>query len=185
MKKNKWLALTGAFVVMSAASAHAAMITGSIGLGGAYSVNNPDLTLADEITFVSGIVITADNDFDTFVDPGDGVTMTASVLDISPFFTVTNPLWSVGGFQFELTSLAYDGTPTSTAMGLKGSGTITGNNFDATPGTWVATFNESQGSSFTWSSSTSAVPDGGATVAMFGLAIMGVGAVRRKLGAKS
>ncbi|MDA7644443.1 VPDSG-CTERM sorting domain-containing protein [Verrucomicrobiales bacterium] len=183
--KNKWLALTaGALVLMSATVAQAAPITninGSIGLSGLYTVDNPDLAAAKKITFGSTFAFGGVGDFSSIAD-ATAVTMATS-LTFDPLFTVTsNPLWSVGGFDFNLTSLAVTNEQ-SNSLSLSGAGTVTNTSFTDTPGTWVATFNTA-GSSFTWSSSNS-VPDGGATLSMFGLSLLGLGLARKKLMANS
>jgi hypothetical protein len=108
----------------------------------------------------------------------------ASSLTFDPLFTVTsNPLWSVGGFKFELGSLAVTNQATD-SLALSGTGTLSKTGFEDTNGTWVASFNTS-GTSFTWSSSTNSVPDGGATLSMFGLSLLGLGLARKKLMANS
>ena len=180
--KNKWLALTaGALVLMSATVAQAALINGSIGLSGLYTVDNPDLTAAKTITFGSTFAFGGTGDLDLGATPVS-VTM-ANSLTFDPLFTVTsNPLWAVDGFAFELTSLAITNESTD-SLALSGAGTVSKTGFDDSLGTWVATFNNS-GSSFTWSSSSS-VPDGGATLSMFGLSLLGLGLARKKLMANS
>jgi hypothetical protein len=183
--KNKWLAITaGALVLMSATVAQAAPITdinGSIGLSGLYTVDNPDLTAAKEITFGTTVAVGGVGDFSSILD-FTPVAM-ATKLTFDPLFTVTsNPLWSVGGFGFTLTSLAVTDQQTN-SLSLSGAGTVTNTSFNPTPGTWVATFNTA-GSSFTWSSSSN-VPDGGATLSMFGLSLLGLRIARKKLMANS
>ena len=63
--------------------------------------------------------------------------------------------------------------------GLLPIGEVTG--FDNTVGSYLFTANQA-GGTFSFSSSQAAgVPDGGTTIALLGLALVGVGAVRRKL----
>ncbi len=180
--KNKWLALTaGALVLMSATVAQAALIEGSIGLTGLYTVDDNDLTAATLITFGETVAIGGAGDFSTIAN-FTSVTMATS-LTFEPLFTVTsNPLWEVDGFAFELTSLAITNEQTD-SLSLSGAGTVSKAGFEDSLGTWVATFNNS-GSSFTWSSSSS-VPDGGATLSMFGLSLLGLRLARKKLMANS
>ncbi len=184
--KNKWLALTaGALVLMSATVAQAAPITkikGSIGLSGLYTVDDPDLTAATEITFASTFALGGTDDFSSIQD-GDAVVMATS-LTFEPLFSVnSNPLWSVDGFTFELASLAVT-NESSNFLSLSGAGILKNSNFADTTGTWAASFNTS-GNSFTWSSSTNSVPDGGATLSMFGLSLLGLRLARKKLMANS
>ena len=181
--KNKWLALTaGALVLMSATVAQAAFIEGTIGLSGLYTVDDPDLTAAKTITFGSTFAFGGTEDLDLGTTPVSVAMATSLTFD--PLFTVTsNPLWSVGGFNFELGSLAVTNQATD-SLALSGTGTLSKTGFEDTNGTWVASFNTS-GTSFTWSSSTNSVPDGGATLSMFGLSLLGLGLARKKLMANS
>ncbi len=179
--KNKWLALTaGALVLMSATVAQAApLINGSIGLTGLYTVDNSDLTAATKVFFDDTFALGGTGDFTGI----SGAVAMANSLQFEPLFTVIdNPLWSVDGFEFELTSLAITNEQTD-SLSLSGAGTVSKAGFDDSLGTWVATFNTS-GSSFTWSSSSS-VPDGGATLSMFGLSLLGLRLARKKLMANS
>jgi hypothetical protein len=96
--------------------------------------------------------------------------------------------WSVGGFTFNLTAssiFSQGGFPAGVVV--NGSGIISGNGFDPTPGTWsFSTQDPSAGTPpvFSFSAATGAiVPDSGTTVALLGLALVGVGFLRRKLGA--
>jgi len=95
----------------------------------------------------------------------------------------TNPLWQVGGFSFALASSTII-TQTVNFLNVSGPGTITGNMFDPTPGTWSFTSTNSNGApqtSFTFTTDTAAVPDGGTAVALLGLAFAGLEGARRVL----
>jgi hypothetical protein len=61
---------------------------------------------------------------------------------------------------------------------LSGRGLISGAGYTATDGDWAGTFN-SGGGTFTWSAST-AVPDGGTTIALLGASLLGLYGARRK-----
>ncbi|MEO5720838.1 MAG: VPDSG-CTERM sorting domain-containing protein [Chthoniobacterales bacterium] len=92
-------------------------------------------------------------------------------------------LWQVGGFQFNLTSSSV------TLQGgggviVNGIGILSGNGFDATPGIWRFTSQDPSAGTpptFSFSASTEAVPEGGATVALLGLGLAGVAGLRHKL----
>ena len=137
---------------MSATVAQAAFIEGTIGLGGLYTADDPDLTAATTITFGSTFAFGGTEDLDLGATPVS-VTM-ASSLTFDPLFSVTpnGALWSVGGFNFELGSLAVTNQATD-SLALNGTGTLSKTGFEDTNGTWVASFNTS-GTSFIWSSST-------------------------------
>ena len=96
-------------------------------------------------------------------------------------------LWAVGGFTFNLTSSSI---VLQNAVGLvvSGLGTIVGNGFDPTPGSWsFSTQNPGAGNPavFSFSGATGAppggpgVPDGGVTALLLGSVLLGFGAIRR------
>ncbi len=96
-----------------------------------------------------------------------------------------NDLWSVGGFTFDLTSSTLD-FQSGSFLNASGTGWITGNGYDATPGSWwfTAQLPEADGR-FSYSAGTSAnpgsnVPDGGSAFALLGLALGGMEALRRR-----
>lgn len=66
---------------------------------------------------------------------------------------------------------------------MNGLGTIIAAGYDDTPGAWSFSADSANGGGeFTFSSQTAAVasvPDGGATVALFGLSLIGLQAARR------
>jgi hypothetical protein len=94
--------------------------------------------------------------------------------------TPTQGLWSVGGFTFDLLSSTVV-TRTATFLNVTGTGTISGNGFDDTPGAWSFTAQKPGTTEFSFSASSSSVPDGGVTVALLGLTLVGVEVLRRKL----
>jgi len=86
--------------------------------------------------------------------------------------------WTVDGFTFNLIAshIVYQDNG---FLSVVGSGTIIGNGYNST-GTWrFSTQDDPSNGVFTFSGST--VPDGGATVALLGLALAGVEGIRRKL----
>ena len=90
-----------------------------------------------------------------------------------------NPFWQVGGFTFQLTSSSVN-SQTNTFLDVSGSGFITGNNFESTPGTW--TFNiTNQSSAFSFQSATASVPDGGASLALLGMGLIALEGLRRRM----
>jgi hypothetical protein len=103
--------------------------------------------------------------------------------------SVVNPIWSgvSGGFttSFNLTSISFvdesfDGA-NFVGLILRGTGVMSSTRpgYDPTPGAW--SFNASNtGSTFSWGS-TGRVPDGGATLALLGASVLGLGGTRRFL----
>ena len=88
--------------------------------------------------------------------------------------------WQVDGFTFNLiaSQITYQANG---FLAVSGTGIITGNGFDAVHGTWsFSAQDNSAGGVFSFSAG-SLVPDGGATVALLGLALAGIEGIRRKL----
>jgi len=97
--------------------------------------------------------------------------------------TPTTALWSVGGFTFDLLSATIV-SQSNTFLNVLGTGIVSGNLFDPTPATWSFTVNNSNGQPkmmFSFAANNDSVPDGGVTVALLGLALVGVEVLRRKL----
>jgi hypothetical protein len=92
-------------------------------------------------------------------------------------------VWTVGGFSFQLTSLLST-TVTPGVFSILGTGIASGAGFQDTAGVFSLSGTGNQ-PSFTFQASTTAsgvaVPDGGATVALLGLTLVGLEAMRRKL----
>jgi VPDSG-CTERM motif len=89
--------------------------------------------------------------------------------------------WQVGGFTFDLIAsrIVSQG---GGFLSVFGTGTISGNGFDATRGTWSFTVQDDASNGvFSFSGGSQATPDGGATVALLGLALAGIEGIRRKL----
>lgn len=127
-----------------------------------------------------------DGDFVGFVAPG----AFASFAGATPWSFNSGPLaafWAVGGFTFDLISSSIN-NQTATSVSVSGTGTISGNGFDPTEGTWeFTTQNPGTGSParFTFSAATGAVPEGGATLVLLGVALTGIEVLRRKVKAKA
>jgi hypothetical protein len=94
--------------------------------------------------------------------------------------TPTPGLWSVGGFTFDLLSSTVV-THIAAFLNITGTGIISGNGFDPTAGTWSFSSQTPGGPIFSFSASSSTVPDGGSAVALLGIAFIGVEVLRRKL----
>jgi hypothetical protein len=85
-------------------------------------------------------------------------------------------------YSFDLLTLSIDGQGGNT-LSLSGTGDLNITGFDTTTGTWVFTANQG-GGTFSFSSSNAAqTPDGGSALILFGLALGGLEALRRKLAA--
>jgi len=152
-------------------SADAATIQGKIDFGGVVTYNTTSLATATQITqWNNCIVLQATDDFanPTYsIDPGDPATMSApwTFNSGTPGTPAPGPalnaLWSIGGFTFDLAS-SFVVSQSSTFLDIQGTGTISGNGFDPTPGSWSFTSTKSDGgtsSSFGFQAQTSAVPE--------------------------
>ena len=189
MKNNmiKYLACA-AMALGLAANVQAAQFTGGISFTGDYTPNNNDLTVANSIAINDAFVgLGSGARAGTFnlVSAGATVTMYTPIL-VNPTVLPVSTLWSVAAgsdtFSMTLYGLSED-PPHITDLTLRGIGMLTDSagTYDATMGTWTATFN-SGGGTFTWSSSTGVeVPDGGMTVMLLGAALSGLALIRRKL----
>jgi len=178
------------FVALAlATSAQAAMITGSIDIGANSTVS---------INFVANSVAFNPNTNNAEVTYSDGVlgtllpantTLTYANFTYDPL-GLTNPIWTDGVTSFNLLSIfeiEEDSTGSTQALKLFGTGILTTTvaGYQDTPGLWSFTADSTTGGTrFSWSSTTSQrVPDGGATFALLGASLVGLGGIRRLLSA--
>jgi hypothetical protein len=141
----------------------AAEITGNITFTGTVSLDTTSAGSATMVTAWSGLglgglpqVQNGDGGFSTFVTPGDAVTFAPwsfnSAVAIPSF-------WTVDGFTFDLTSSSII-KQTSGAVSVDAVGTISGNSFDPTPGTFhFTTQDPSAAEKFSFSAAATAVPE--------------------------
>jgi hypothetical protein len=110
----------------------------------------------------------------------------------SPFnFTAppVNNLWSFGpgGFAFDLlavTSIVRSGTTESGGIVITGTGTLRATGFDNTAGVFSFSANSTL-TEFRFGATNEAipqVPDGGSTLGLLGLGLLGLSSLRRKFG---
>jgi hypothetical protein len=175
----------GCLVLALSISASAIPISGEIHFLGTYtpidnSGNSTSLGLATGLDFNNpNLVVGASGDFADYVSPW---LSTATFVD-SFSFNPLNPspvdaLWSAGGFQFTLTAVDVL-AQSQDLLSLVGTGEISGNGFDATPGTW----NLFGGKFLFYANDTASsgaptqpipVPDGGSTLMLLGAILLGV-----------
>ncbi len=164
-------------------NASAIPITGEVSFAGSYTINNPNLALATAFTSFSGVTVSLAPTGDYAGLAGSAVTMTPFTFDPFPAGGIV-PLWSIvgsPGTTFDLLALnvAFE---SPTALLLTGTGIARKTGRDNTPGTWILSAN-TLGTTFSFSSTNSSIPDGGTTVALLGMGLVGVEGLRRKLGA--
>ena len=195
MKKQLLIAL-GALAL--AIDAHA--VTGAFSFSGGYipldAASSPvtDLTLATQVQFgnISG------GSPDQSVTNGAGTGSFAAIPDGTMVFynntilrflptanTPLTPFFTVPGITFNLNTISRDFV-TPISLVLNGTGTF--NNTEGTdpsPGIYTASFNTIDGT-FSYSASAGVpvptVPDGGSALALLGMSLVGVEALRRKFG---
>jgi len=164
-------------------SAQATPITGMLNIGGTATFDTTSLATAHSATFSDALVLGGNTGTFAGFAVGTPVVMSSYTFDPS---TMTNGLWSVNGFTFNLTSSVVQTPRSTTFLSISGVGIITGpEGFDATPGVWAFTSQNAGGhphSTFSFSANTvaAAVPDGGMTIALLGTGLMGLAAFRAK-----
>ena len=162
-------------------------IAGEISFTGKYTLDNADLALATAFTSFSNVLVSDGT--------GDYVGTTGASVNYSPFVfdplaaSGVTPLWefTLGGtaYSFDLLSVSVMTPRNPYFLVLNGSGTANITGFDSTPGEWILSAN-SFGTTFSFSASNQAhVPEGGATIALLGLALVGVEGLRRMLTLKN
>ena len=161
-------------------SAQATPITGMLNIGGTATFDTTSLATAHSATFSDELVLGGNTGTFAGFAVGTPVVMASYTFDPS---TITNGLWSVNGFTFNLLSSTVVSRST-TFLSVSGTGIITGPaGFDATPGVWAFTSQNAGGhphSTFSFSANTVAAPDGGMTIVLLATGLMGLAAFRAK-----
>lgn len=163
--------------------ASAAMITGELDMNGNVTLNTSSLTTATAVNTWNAATTSS---FPSGTGAFSGIAFGTPVTFHAPWtfgLTVGGPtpaLWTVGGFTFDLTADTVS-TRTANLLDIRGSGTLSGNGYTPTPGLWEFTINNVSGNpqtNFSFTASTAA-PDGGSAVALLGIAMAGIGGLRR------
>jgi hypothetical protein len=162
--------------------AQAAPIQGDIDFGGVVTFDTTSLATATRVNvWNSSQVLQRTGNFATFVAVGAMPTMAAPWIFNSgtPAIPAPGPatpmLWQVGGFTFDLSS-SMVASQSATFLDVSGVGTITGNGFDPTPGTWSFNSTQADGSSnptFSFQANSAAVPEA-SPLALFGIGVLGL-----------
>ena len=163
------------FAAIINTSVHAASVTGSMGLFGAFSASGgTDLSDATILDLLSVQGTSGSGDIGTTVGFGTGGTVNNSPFTFNPSTAVPD-LLVIGGWTVNLstTSIAEQ---TTSILTLEGSGSISGNGFDLTPTQWTLSANDT-GS--TYSMTVTAVPIP-AALWLFGSGLLGLIGIARK-----
>lgn len=189
----KLAGITGIVAAMVAVtSVQAVPINGTIAMGGELDLNSSDLSTATSVTSWPLVYVVADSGAFGSIGAFTMVNMSTSSWVFSPEPGVAlNNLWNVGGFQFDFASDTV--SQSGSFLDITGTGTISGNGYDATTFDWNLALEQpttTGPTEFTFSAAAGAsagggpgspVPDSGLTVAFLGLALAGVEGLRRKL----
>jgi len=172
-------------LALSVAVAKAGPITGSLNF---YATTPPttdtgNLSTATSFTSISN----------TFVEGGATGTYAPLVGDAATFSTPivftqtgTNLLWTItaasGTYTFDESSITVQNPRSTTFLNISGTGEAFWNGTDGTYGVWSITDTATGQSGFTFSASTTVVPDSGSTGLLIGLglAALAVGVIAQK-----
>lgn len=188
--RNKVILMTGAVLVMAATMAQAIPITGQINMSGTAVLDNTLLGSATKATGFSAVTVGGGPTGSFVGTTGDTVGWTA--FGWNPATTPVTPLWTffdVGTgwtYSFDLANLSI-ASQNNSFLNLLGTGTlkISGGGYTDTAGYWSFTISNPGGGAsanfhFTFANAqTAAVPDGGMSVVLLGLALAGMAGVRR------
>jgi hypothetical protein len=190
MKMIKTLSVTLALAGLTAITANAIPINGSINFAGGVDLS-PDGSIATATSISFSSTFTTAPNTGSYAPVIFGVPVVFHGFQFSPFVAPVPDLW-----DFTYLGLAYSfdaitetfvqrNTGGSTqSLILQGNGIAHITGFDATPGAWIITVNTADGGvTFSFSASSSATPDGGTTVVLLGAALSGlawVNALRKK-----
>jgi hypothetical protein len=169
----------GALALFGSSVANAASVTGSMSLGGTYTLDGGSDFVSAEGINLGSVVASADasGSLGSTVSLLTAGNVNTSPLTYDPFAPIVN-LLDIGGWQIDLGTLNID-SRTGSALFLTGTGSVSGNGFDITPAAWSLSAQSTAG---TYSMTVSAVPVP-AAVWLFGSGLIGlVAAAKRKRG---
>jgi hypothetical protein len=175
------IASVAAIALALVQTSQAAFITGNIGFSGlaVYDTGSVD-TATKVISWVTPVVSGTTGSFS-----GIGNNTPVNFAPMWSFNSPTgiNPFWSVGGFTFQLLSSVITAQKGDGFLSVVGTGIVSAKGYQDTALNWrFSTQDPALGNNqFSFSASSNSVPDGGATVALLGLALSGVGLLRKKL----
>jgi len=156
--------------------ANAALISGSMAVGGVFSTDGSDFETTTTITFDT-VVAQEDGlgDLSSILGGQAADSINNGTLTIRPAFSAQTDVFQIGGFQFDIDTLSIDFAMDTSFLAMSGTGTLSGGGFDST----AATFDFTSNPGSTYSLTIAAVPVP-AAVWLFGSGLIGLIAVARR-----
>ncbi len=180
-------ACLGAMMLGFALTGSAATISGGISLSGNVTYDSGDIDTATAFGSFDQVVVNSVSGSYATAGVLAGTTISMTAFQFAPFGSSVMPLWQTTSgsvlASFDLTSVTIV-SQGGGFLALKGQGTLHLQGYDDTTGYWK--FSSQQGdTTFSFSSSdaatTTSVPDGASTLTLVGLALSGLGVLRKHL----
>lgn len=185
MKALIKLTLLGTLVALLAQQSQAVPIDGSLNMAGSVTLDDTDLDSATQASsFGFSFVTSGSGDYSGTV--GSSVSWNTP-FSWSPPNTPIDDLWSFVDagvtYTFDLDTITIV-SQDSTFLNLTGTGTLQATGFTDTSGVFSFSITDTDDDAtftFGFASSNATIPDGGTTMLLLGSALIGIGALRRKL----
>jgi hypothetical protein len=187
-----YIAVAALVAVALGVPAEAASVVGGInftsGPDGGIILQKADGAATTDISVATGVkswlLPEVDNGSGSFSNPvKESVTIPLAWI-FTPS-TPLSPLWTIAGpddFAFHLSSSVVE--LRSSFLFISGTGTLTGTNFDPTPAIWLfSTQGVPTDGKYSWSSSTTAIPELGIST-MFSVSLLAISLHRRRITAR-
>jgi hypothetical protein len=160
-----------------AVSAQATLVTGQLNIAGTATYDHPIATA----TMVSAFdnVTTQGMNTGSFAAIAKGLPVAMTAPYVFNPSTPSPMLWSVAGFTFDLLTSTVV-SQSKFGILIEGHGIISGNGFDPTPFTWSYSQQAGAGKTLSFSATTFNSPDGGMTVTLLGVGLVGLAVIRAK-----